>query len=118
MMGVVAVQPWGAAAKGPAAAQWRVVSICPHGTCSCSCCVSPPACVCDPVPCRPRKFSNKIYIPINEYPGYNFIGLIIGPRGNTQKRMQVGGWVGGWLSAADSAMCLCVCWCGRPHAVS
>jgi hypothetical protein len=40
-------------------------------------------------PCRPRKFSNKIYIPINEYPGYNFIGLIIGPRGNTQKRMQV-----------------------------
>ena len=40
---------------------------------------------------RPRKFSNKIYIPQNEYPGYNFIGLIIGPRGNTQKRMQVGG---------------------------
>jgi hypothetical protein len=39
--------------------------------------------------CRPRKFSSKIYIPINEYPGYNFIGLIIGPRGNTQKRMQV-----------------------------
>jgi len=38
---------------------------------------------------RPRKFSSKIYIPINEYPGYNFIGLIIGPRGNTQKRMQV-----------------------------
>jgi splicing factor 1 len=37
---------------------------------------------------RPRKFSSKIYIPINEYPGYNFIGLIIGPRGNTQKRMQ------------------------------
>jgi hypothetical protein len=25
-----------------------------------------------------------------EHPGYNFIGLIIGPRGNTQKRMQVG----------------------------
>lgn len=24
-----------------------------------------------------------------EYPGYNFIGLIIGPRGNTQKRMQL-----------------------------
>jgi hypothetical protein len=40
-------------------------------------------------PRRPRKFSNKIYIPLNEYPGYNFIGLIIGPRGNTQKRMQV-----------------------------
>jgi hypothetical protein len=35
-----------------------------------------------------QRFTNKIYIPINEYPGYNFIGLIIGPRGNTQKRMQ------------------------------
>ena len=29
-----------------------------------------------------------MYIPQKEYPGYNFIGLIIGPRGNTQKRMQ------------------------------
>ena len=37
---------------------------------------------------KPRKITNKIYIPVNEYPGYNFIGLIIGPRGNTQKRMQ------------------------------
>lgn len=45
--------------------------------------------VCLCLSCRPRKFSSKIYIPINEYPGYNFIGLIIGPRGNTQKRMQV-----------------------------
>jgi hypothetical protein len=25
---------------------------------------------------------------MNKYPGYNFIGLIIGPRGNTQKRME------------------------------
>lgn len=25
---------------------------------------------------------------MKEYPGYNFIGLIIGPRGNTQKRME------------------------------
>ncbi|KIY97919.1 Splicing factor 1 [Monoraphidium neglectum] len=41
-----------------------------------------------PADYKPRKFSSKIYIPINEYPGYNFIGLIIGPRGNTQKRMQ------------------------------
>ena len=30
----------------------------------------------------------QVFIPINEYPSYNFIGLIIGPRGNTQKRMQ------------------------------
>ncbi|CAM9165346.1 unnamed protein product, partial [Chrysoparadoxa australica] len=34
------------------------------------------------------KPSNKLYIPTKEYPGYNFIGLIIGPRGNTQKRME------------------------------
>ncbi len=37
---------------------------------------------------RPAKKSRKLYIPYREYPGYNFIGLIIGPRGNTQKRMQ------------------------------
>ena len=37
---------------------------------------------------RPAKKHRKIFIPQKEYPGYNFIGLIIGPRGNTQKRMQ------------------------------
>ena len=30
----------------------------------------------------------KMYIPLKDFPGYNFIGLIIGPRGNTQKRME------------------------------
>uniref|UniRef100_K3WKL6 Branchpoint-bridging protein n=1 Tax=Globisporangium ultimum (strain ATCC 200006 / CBS 805.95 / DAOM BR144) TaxID=431595 RepID=K3WKL6_GLOUD len=35
-----------------------------------------------------QKLHRKIYIPIKEYPQYNFIGLIIGPRGNTQKRME------------------------------
>jgi hypothetical protein len=35
-----------------------------------------------------KKFTRKIFIPINEYPEYNFIGLIIGPRGLTQKRME------------------------------
>ncbi|DBA03621.1 TPA: hypothetical protein N0F65_006800 [Lagenidium giganteum] len=35
-----------------------------------------------------QKLSRKIYIPIREFPNYNFIGLIIGPRGNTQKRME------------------------------
>lgn len=38
--------------------------------------------------CRPAKKWKKIWIPQKEYPGTNFIGLIIGPRGNTQKRMQ------------------------------
>jgi len=35
-----------------------------------------------------RKVSRKIYIPISDNPEYNFIGLIIGPRGHTQKRME------------------------------
>ena len=37
---------------------------------------------------RPQKKRRKLYIPLKEFPGYNFIGLVIGPRGNTQKRMQ------------------------------
>lgn len=35
-----------------------------------------------------QKLHRKIYIPIRDFPSYNFIGLIIGPRGNTQKRME------------------------------
>ncbi len=35
-----------------------------------------------------KKLSKKIYIPVKEYPEYNFIGLIIGPRGTTQKNME------------------------------
>lgn len=35
-----------------------------------------------------RKKEAKFYIPYREHPGYNFIGLIIGPRGNTQKRLE------------------------------
>ena len=27
-------------------------------------------------------------VQVRDYPGYNFIGLILGPRGNTQKRME------------------------------
>jgi splicing factor 1 len=37
---------------------------------------------------RPRKKERKIFIPVRQYPTTNFIGLIIGPRGNTQQRMQ------------------------------
>lgn len=36
----------------------------------------------------PQKIQEKIYIPINDYPEINFIGLIIGPRGNTLKSME------------------------------
>ncbi|KAH7447436.1 hypothetical protein KP509_01G107100 [Ceratopteris richardii] len=41
-----------------------------------------------PADYRPPKLHKKLFIPVKEYPGYNFIGLIIGPRGNTQKRME------------------------------
>ncbi|MCO5586369.1 hypothetical protein L7F22_040309 [Adiantum nelumboides] len=37
---------------------------------------------------KPSKLSKKIYIPASKYPDYNFIGLIIGPRGHTQKKME------------------------------
>lgn len=30
----------------------------------------------------------KIYIPVKDFPGRNFIGLIIGPRGDTQKKLE------------------------------
>ena len=36
----------------------------------------------------PQKKRKKLYIPVKEYPDYNFIGLIIGPRGLTQKEME------------------------------
>eukprot|EP00986_Skeletonema_menzelii_P011503 scaffold5924_cov86-Skeletonema_menzelii.AAC.2 len=35
-----------------------------------------------------RKRSRKIRIPVEDHPTYNFIGLIIGPRGKTQKDME------------------------------
>ncbi|KAJ7526258.1 hypothetical protein O6H91_17G090400 [Diphasiastrum complanatum] len=41
-----------------------------------------------PADYKPPKLYKKLHIPVKDYPGYNFIGLIIGPRGNTQKRME------------------------------
>ncbi|KAK6331172.1 Branchpoint-bridging protein [Orbilia brochopaga] len=37
---------------------------------------------------RPTKTQEKIYVPVNDYPEINFIGLLIGPRGNTLKKME------------------------------
>ena len=37
---------------------------------------------------KPTKKSEKIHIPVEKYPNYNFIGLIIGPRGKTQKELE------------------------------
>jgi splicing factor 1 len=31
----------------------------------------------------------RLYIPFREFPTYNFIGLIIGPRGSTQKELEL-----------------------------
>eukprot|EP00529_Nitzschia_sp_RCC80_P011468 CAMPEP_0113484600 /NCGR_PEP_ID=MMETSP0014_2-20120614/24045_1 /TAXON_ID=2857 /ORGANISM="Nitzschia sp." /LENGTH=643 /DNA_ID=CAMNT_0000378207 /DNA_START=18 /DNA_END=1945 /DNA_ORIENTATION=+ /assembly_acc=CAM_ASM_000159 len=35
-----------------------------------------------------RKRTRKIRIPVEDHPQYNFIGLIIGPRGKTQKELE------------------------------
>eukprot|EP01083_Nonionella_stella_P104990 301606_1 len=37
---------------------------------------------------KPPKLEKKLYIPEETHPDYNFFGLILGPRGNTQKRME------------------------------
>jgi KH domain len=37
---------------------------------------------------KPTKKSEKIPVPVDKYPNYNFIGLIIGPRGKTQKELE------------------------------
>ncbi|KAJ1989327.1 hypothetical protein H4R33_002107 [Dimargaris cristalligena] len=37
---------------------------------------------------KPTRVSEKIFIPAKEYPHVNFIGLLIGPRGNTLKKME------------------------------
>lgn len=37
---------------------------------------------------RPTKFQEKYYIPVDQYTGVNFVGLLLGPRGNTLKKLQ------------------------------
>ncbi|CUS13913.1 unnamed protein product [Tuber aestivum] len=37
---------------------------------------------------RPLTKHEKVYVPVDDYPEINFIGLIIGPRGNTLKRIE------------------------------
>lgn len=33
-------------------------------------------------------YTNKVYIPVEEFPEHNFVGLIIGPKGSTQKQLE------------------------------
>jgi hypothetical protein len=37
---------------------------------------------------RPAKKTRKLYIPAQEAPGRNFVGLLIGPRGRTQQELE------------------------------
>ena len=37
---------------------------------------------------KPTKTSEKIYIPVKDYPDINFVGLLLGPRGNTLRQLQ------------------------------
>jgi splicing factor 1 len=45
---------------------------------------------CFPPTRQPGDIPNllRIHSQVKQYPGYNFIGLILGPRGNTQKRLE------------------------------
>lgn len=37
---------------------------------------------------KPAKTMEKLYIPIKDYPDINFVGLLLGPRGNTLRQLQ------------------------------
>mmetsp|Transcript_19102 Transcript_19102/g.41442 ORF Transcript_19102/g.41442 Transcript_19102/m.41442 type:complete len:396 (+) Transcript_19102:483-1670(+) len=41
-----------------------------------------------PAGMRAGRITRKVYVPVKDYPNYNFIGLIIGPRGLTQRRLE------------------------------
>ncbi|KAK5987954.1 Branchpoint-bridging protein [Cladobotryum mycophilum] len=36
---------------------------------------------------RPDQFTEKVYIPVSDFPGVNFIGQLLGPRGSSLKAM-------------------------------
>lgn len=38
---------------------------------------------------KPSSFEEKYYIPVDQYPEINFVGLLLGPRGKTLKDMQL-----------------------------
>jgi splicing factor 1 len=39
-------------------------------------------------PKRSQRPFDKVYIPVKEYPDINFFGLLVGPRGNSLKKME------------------------------
>lgn len=36
---------------------------------------------------RPMKLTQKIFVPVKQYPKFNFIGKLLGPKGNSLKRL-------------------------------
>jgi hypothetical protein len=41
-----------------------------------------------PESCPPPRLERKVYFPVEKYPQVNFAGLVLGPRGVTQKRIE------------------------------
>lgn len=37
---------------------------------------------------KPEKTLEKLYIPVKDYPDINFVGFLLGPRGNTLRKLQ------------------------------
>lgn len=59
----------------------------------------------------PQRCWRKLIVPVDKYPGYNFFGAIIGPRGNAQKRMARTAEGRAWpraAAAADAAARVCL----------
>ena len=60
----------------------------------------------------PQRCWRKLIVPVDKYPGYNFFGAIIGPRGNAQKRMartaEGRAWPRAAAAAADAAARVCL----------
>ncbi|XP_038056719.1 KH domain-containing, RNA-binding, signal transduction-associated protein 2-like [Patiria miniata] len=49
--------------------------------------IKPPKYV-DIITDKPLKLEVRVLIPVNEHPKFNFVGKLLGPRGNSLKRMQ------------------------------
>ena len=41
-----------------------------------------------PADYRKTRINEKVFVPQNEFPHINFIGQLIGPRGNTLKKLE------------------------------
>ncbi|XP_033152493.1 KH domain-containing, RNA-binding, signal transduction-associated protein 1-like [Drosophila mauritiana] len=37
---------------------------------------------------KPMKITQKVFVPVNQFPKFNFVGKILGPKGNSLRRLQ------------------------------